>query len=121
LLAEDKIGFKPFMVSGFLILSLFALVAFFVNNIFIVLGLLVLASFGSALIEPSGEAYFFKLVPKTKEEKFYGPFLTYANIWGTIGNLVTAGILIFLPFRFVFLGLSLSMLVFAYLSTRLKK
>jgi len=117
---EDRIGFRIFLVSGFLILSLFGLLAFFASNVFIILGILVLASFGASFIESTREAYFFKLVPVSKEEKFYGPYLTYGDIWGTIGNLVTVAILVFLPFKFIFLGLAVSMLFFAYLSSRLR-
>jgi len=57
-----KIGFKKTFKMGFLIVSVFTVLCFFVTNIFIILLLLILANIGIAMLEPTTEAYFFDIL-----------------------------------------------------------
>jgi len=117
----DQHGFKLFFIAGYSILAVLSFIVFFIRDIYWLMGLLVIASIGAALLEPTTEAYFFKLVPKTKEYKYYGPFCTAVNTGGVISKLLLAGILFILPFRYIFLGTSLMMAFFTAVSLNLKK
>ncbi len=117
----DRIGFKKFFFIGYGILAIGSFFVFFMPNIYYILILLVLTSIGAAFLEPTKEAYFFKIVPKGKEKKYYGPFLTSNNVFSIIGKLVAAGILLILPFKFIFLALGGGMLIFGYLGSKAKK
>ncbi|MBI3671212.1 MFS transporter [Candidatus Azambacteria bacterium] len=118
---SDNMGFRRFIFSGFVILAIASALAFFETNIYMVLAYLVLASFGAAMIEPLREAYFFKVTNQEEEEKYYGAFLTAVDSGHMLGKLLNAGILIFLPFKFIFLAIFLMMLLFAYSSLKLEK
>lgn len=103
---SDRFGFRIFFIIGFSLLILISLAIFFVQNIYWMLGLTVLASFAMAMIEPTAEAYFFSLVNKRNLDKYYGPFNTSTYMGQVIGRLLGAIILLFLPTYFVFLGVA---------------
>ncbi len=117
----DKTGFKIFLTAGFSLLAIFSLLAFALENVYAILLAFVLASFGAACIESTRESYFFRIISEADEERFYPAYLTCHPVLSAAGNFATALILLFLPFKFAFLGLSLSMLFFAFLSSRLKE
>ena len=100
-------GFKKFFIFGFFILSLVAFASFFIINIYIMLLLLVIGSFGIAMIEATSEAYFFDILTGNKEEKgsrFYGPYSTTIDVNHFIGRISSSILLIFRPFKFIFLS-----------------
>src|SRR3989344_3682973 len=95
-----KIGFKKIFKAGFLLISAVSLAAFFAGNIYLTLGLVVLASFGVAMIEPTSEAYFFDILKKKEENRFYAPYNTTIDVYYFIGKILASVILIFLPFKY---------------------
>ena len=111
-----KIGFKKLFKIGFFIPFFFALLCFFVGNIYFVLLFLVLASFGLAILEPTTEAYFFDILKGKQSLRFYGPYNTAIDINHFISRLLSASLLIFLPFKFVFLFFSVAMFFFFLVS-----
>lgn len=115
-----KIGFKKIFRIGFLIPAILVTLCFFINNIFVVLGLLVLSSVGLAMLEPTTEAYFFDVVKKKDESRFYGPYNTTIEVNQIIGKILASTLLILLPFRFIFLLYGLFMISFVLLSFRIK-
>ena len=115
-----RIGFKKVFKIGFLIPAILVIVCFFITNVYIVLGLLILASIGLAMVEPTTEAYFFDIINKKDECRFYGPYNTTTEVNDFIGKIFSATLLIFLPFKFVFLLFGIFMLGLAFLSTRIK-
>jgi DHA1 family multidrug resistance protein-like MFS transporter len=115
-----KIGFKKIFITGFLIASICATICFFISNIYIVLGLLVLASIGLAMLEPTTEAYFFDITKKGEECRFYGPYNTTVEVNDFIGKILSATLLVFLPFKFIFLLFGALMLLFVFLSSKIK-
>lgn len=107
-----KIGFKKTFKIGFLIVSLLTVLCFFVTNIFIILILLVLANIGIAMIEPTTEAYFFDVVNRKDTLRFYGPYNTTIDVNKFVVKIAASLLLIFLPFKFIFLLFGGFMFVF---------
>jgi MFS family permease len=116
-----KKGFKKLFFSGFIILGLISIACFFVSNIYLLLGLLILASVGIAMIEPTSEAYFFDLIGENQRDKYYGVYNTGVDIGYFIGTLPASLILIFLPFKFIFPFFALFMIVLAIVSLKIKE
>lgn len=116
-----KIGFRKIFAIGFFIPFVFVLACFFVSNIYFILGLLVLASFGLAMTEPTTEAYFFDLIKGKDELRFYGPYNTTIDVNHFIAMIISATFLLFVPFRYVFLLYAGFMFIMFLVSFRVKK
>jgi len=125
-----KIGFKKLFKVGFFILFSSAIACFFISsvptilgveNIYIILGVLVLASIGAAMLESTLEAYFFDLVKGKEELHFYGPYNTNLEVSRLIAYSVPSLILIFLPFKFVFLFFAVIMLSLFFVCFKIKE
>ncbi|MAG78896.1 hypothetical protein CMI40_00790 [Candidatus Pacearchaeota archaeon] len=116
-----KIGFRKMFVTGYLIIGFFTILAFFFSNIYVILALLVIASFGAGMLEPTTEAYFFDIIKKEQREKFYGPYNTTINVNSFLGRVIAAIFLLFLPFRFIFILFGISMFLFAIVSSKSKE
>ena len=98
-----KIGFKKIFKMGFLIVSILTVICFFVSNIYLILLILVIANIGIAMIEPTTEAYFFDLLKGKQALQFYGPYNTTVDVNNFVVKIAASSLLIFLPFRFIFL------------------
>jgi MFS family permease len=125
-----KIGFKKLFKAGFFILFASAIACFFIsgfpvilgiNNIYIILGVLVLASIGAAMLESTAEAYFFDLVKGKEELHFYGPYNTNLEVSRLIAYFVPSLILLFLPFKFIFLFFAAIMLSLFFVCFKIKE
>jgi MFS family permease len=117
----DKGNYKKFFVTGFLILALISLGIFFLSSIYWIIAFFIIASIGAAFVEPIAEAYFFKIIHKTDENKYYAPFLTSLDVGGTIGRLIPALVIIFLAFNYMFLFLFFEMLFFVFIALTIKE
>lgn len=115
-----KKGFRKIFVIGYSILGVSALVAFFISNMHLMLLILVLASFGAGMLEPTTEAYFFDVINKKQRDKFYGPYNTSIDLNSFLSMSLAAVILLFLPFKFIFILFSVAMFIFALMSSRIK-
>jgi len=116
-----KVGFKKMFKIGFFILFLIALLCFFITNIYILLILLVFASIGISILEPTTESHFFDILKNKKEElRYYGPYNTTIEFNNFIGRMLSAVLLLFLPFRYIFLFFSLAMFIFFLISFKVK-
>ena len=98
-----KRGFKMMFRLGFLIVAGFAIGAFFVSSVYVALILLILASLGMAMLEPTVEAYFFDVLKGEDEYRYYGPYNTTFTVHDFVGKILGSVLLIFLPFKFIFL------------------
>jgi len=117
----QKHGFKKLFKLGFLIPAVFSLIAFFfINQILVIIFLLVLASFGLAMLEPTSEAYFFDITKKREEQRFYGPYNTRLEIAGLFGKLIPAVLLLYFDFKYIFLLFSGSMFLLFFISHKVK-
>lgn len=116
-----KIGFKTIFKIGFLIPGILAITCFFINNVYVVLGILACASVGLAMLESTTEAYFFDVTKEKDEPRFYGPYNTTIEVNHFIGKILAATLLIFLPFEYIFLLFGVFMFFFVIVSFRIKE
>lgn len=117
---SSKSGFKTIFSVAYLSLIFLSLICFFLSNIYAILGVLILASFALAMIEPTTEAYFFDIITKNQRDKYYGPYNTAADVGYYVGTFISALILLVLDFKFVFLFYSIIMLILLTLSTKIR-
>lgn len=115
-----KVGFQKMFKIGFLILAVAAIVCFFINNIYAIMIILVLASIGPAILEPNTEAYFFDITPDKDESRFYGPFNTSIDVNQFVAKVVSSIALLFLPFKYIFLVFGAGMIVLFLLCFKIK-
>lgn len=98
-----KHGFKKLFKIGYFFVSIIAFTCFFVSNIYFILSLLILASVGIAMLESTTEAYFFDILEKNEKYRFYGPYNTAIDAGSFTGKIFGSLLLVFLPFKFLFL------------------
>ena len=115
-----KKGFKKIFCLGFAIAGICSLCCFFISNIYLILIVLVAGSFGMAMLEPTTEAYFFDLTKDKDEQRFYGPYNTTIDTNQFIGKILASILLIFLPFKYIFLLFSILMGIYVILSSKIK-
>ena len=118
-IAERK-GFKSLFKIGFLIAAIASIICFFIVNIYFVLAVLILASLGLAMLEPTTETYFFKITDKRAEQRFYGPYNTRIEVGSLLGKFIPSLLLFFLPFKSVFLVFGVAMLFFFLVSFKVR-
>jgi len=116
-----KKGFKIFFKIGYLIIFILSLACYFVSNIYLVLLLLVFASFGVAMLEPTVESYFFGILKKDQDLKYYSLYNTRREINLLFGKILASSLLIFLPFNYLFLLFAGIMLAMFFLSFFIKE
>lgn len=114
-------GFKKYLVSGFLLLSIFAFCAFLINNLHLTLFLLVLASIPMVFIEPLQDSFFFKQVRKIDEEKYLPIYGTAIDIGSFIGKFSIAIILLFLPYNYAYLIIAIFMFLIGLICLKIKE
>jgi len=110
-----KFGAKKLLITAFLYLSIITLYLFFYFDIIVAMFLLFTSAFFIAFIEPLREIYFFKNVREIEEEKTFPVFSTSANIGSIIGKLFFSLILLIFVQEYVFLFMSLFMLISIYI------
>ncbi len=118
-LASRK-GFKKIFRRGYFIVGIFSIACFFFSNIYIILGFLVLASFGMAMLESTTEAYFFDILKSNQHLHFYGPFNTADNSLSFISKIIASGVLFLLPFEFLFILFGCFMFFYSVLTFFIK-
>ncbi|MBD3253247.1 MFS transporter [Candidatus Pacearchaeota archaeon] len=111
-----KIGFRKVFQLGFLIPAVFALFCFYSSNIYIIFLFLIFASIGLAMLEPTTEAYFFDILKGKEDLRFYGPYNTTIDFNRFLGGILSAFLLLFMPFKFIFLLFSIVMFLLFLLS-----
>ena len=114
-----KNGFKKMFRIGFLFVAVTAFLAFFAPNIYISLLLIIIASFGMAMIEPIAQAYFLSITNNSEMSRFYGPFSTSRDIFELLAKIIPSLALIIFPFKFVFIFFGIIMLVMFFVVSRM--
>ncbi len=115
-----KVGFKKIFKIGFLIPCLMAIICFFVGNIYLILLALAFASIGLSMLEATTESYFFDILKGKEELRFYGPYNTTIDSNHFVSRLFPSLLLLFLPFKFIFLFYGLAMFGFFLFSFKVK-
>jgi MFS transporter, DHA1 family, multidrug resistance protein len=115
-----KIGFKKIFFRGYSILAISAISCFFISNLYAILGIIILGGIGIAMLESTTESYFFDIVKKNQRDKYYGPYNTTIEINTLLSSIILAGVLLFLPFKFVFLIVGIFMATLAFLSLKIR-
>ena len=125
---EYKIGksvnnenFHNFYIIAYLILGCIALINHFMGNVYYVMALFALGSFGMMFLEPMRDIYFFSIVPLSRSEKYYGPFKSSADMGALIGKIIGAVILLFLSYNYIFLFLSIIMFIMLGIATGINR
>ena len=116
----SRIGFRKVFFIGYFILAVAAITCFFVPNIYLILVVLVLSSFGAAMVEPTTEAYFFDIITEKEREKYYSVYNTTIDVNYFLGSILGAFILLILPFEYIFILFGIAMFFFATLSLKIK-
>lgn len=116
----SEIGYKKIFFAGYLIIGILVVICFFIGNIYLILGLLVLSSFGIGLTEATTESYFFDILKKKEDQRYYAPYNTGIDAGRIVGQFIPALILLFLPFKFIFLFFGGVMFFLAALSLKIK-
>lgn len=119
----DKYGYRRFLSSAFLIMSILIMVAAFTQNVYLFIGLIVAGCIGAAFIEPLHEAYFFKAVSKKEETRFYPVFRTGYEVGYLFAPLIFSGVMFITngSFNALFLVASIMMLFFCIMAVFLRK
>ena len=116
-----KKGAKRLFLIAYPLLIAITIAAFFASSIYIVLGLLVFGSLALSMLEPTTEAYFFDIIKNKKDEnRFYGPYSTSIETGLIIGKFIPAIILLFLPFKSIFILYSALFLALFILAMKTK-
>lgn len=117
----SRIGHRKVFKFGYFFVAVISFICFFMSNIFVVLGLLVVASFGMSLLEPTTETHFFKILKKKSDEnRFYGPYNTTIDSSSFVGRISGSILLIFLPFNYLFILYGGFMLIMFFFSSKIK-
>lgn len=119
----DKYGYRRFLSTAFLIMSVLIMVAAFTQNVYLFIGLIVAGCLGAAFIEPLHEAYFFKAVSKKEETRFYPVFRTGYEVGYLFAPLIFSGVMFITngSFNALFLVASVMMLFFCIMAVFLRK
>lgn len=117
----NKKGFRKFFFLGYLVVGTLSITSFFISNIYLILGLMIIASFGMAMLEPTTEAYFFDVTNKKERDRFYGPYNTTISTHSFLGRIVGAVTLLLLPFKSLFLIFGAIMFIFMTISLKTKQ
>jgi len=115
-----KYGFKKMFQLGFLIPTIAGVLCFFLTGTYSILIVLVLASFGIAMLEPTTESYFLGMVTTKESGKFYGPFNTNITVNQVASKILPSLLLLILPFSYIFLIYGAFMFVFFLVSFKVK-
>ena len=115
-----KLGFKKVFKRGYLLVAVLVMMCFFFSNIYLIMALLVFASVGMAMVEPTSEAYFFDILKGDDEYRFYAPYNTATDFGSFTGRFLPSILLIFLPFEFIFLLFGALMFSLFLISSRVK-
>jgi len=119
--AAGRKGFRRIFSQGYLLVTVLVFACFFVSDIYIVLSLLTLASFGMAMLEPTTESYFFDISKEKECLRYYGPYKTVQDVGNLTGKLLSVLLLLLLPFKYLFLLFGFFMLWMFFFALRTKK
>ncbi len=118
---SSRFGFRIFFSIGFLSLAVIAMLCYFMwSNIYLVLALLIIASFFASFVEPLQDSFFFSRTRKQDEDKFFPVFATSSLIGNMFSKFFIATLLLFLPEKFSYIAIAIIMLAMFVISVKIK-
>ena len=115
----DVVNVKYLFFYGFLIMSLSLIIAYFINNIYFVLAFVVFSVMGASLVEPTIDAYYFKITDKLDSEKSYGIYRTSDSLFSLFCRLSGAALFLFFSVKSMFLFAGIILFLGVLLSRKL--
>lgn len=111
-LADKSLGEKELLITGLIIMIIFTGMMFFTSSTSLLVwaGILFMTRIGAALLESMSEVYFFSLIQPKDVDLIYLLRDTRPAGW-LIGSTLSVILLVFLPLPYLFLMLSLIMLI----------
>lgn len=109
----DKHGYKKPIVFGFLFYSFTLFLAYAMNSPLATILLLIIANFGTSIVEPLKDVYVLKNMRKEDEENFFGVFKTSEPAGYFIAPLIGAAVFMFGSYELLFLVFALINLLLA--------
>ena len=106
----SKKGIRLPISVGFLIIAASLIIIFFSPFVILNFALLAFLHVGAAFIEPLQEFYLFKHMKKEEENKLFGVYMTADPVAHFLAPVIGAAVLLFLPFKFLFLSIGIVML-----------
>ncbi len=121
LIADKYLGEKEMMSAGFIILAVSLFLFYYINvpNLWIWMAVLFFSRVGAALVEAMRETYFFKTVD-AKDISYINIFRVTAPLAYIVGPGISILVLIFWPLNYLFLVMSVIMLLGLGFSLSLK-
>jgi|GEM_PF-6499441 len=116
-----QFGYRNAFIIGFLISGGAFTAAFFTGSKDVFVILMVIGSFGIAFLEPTIEAYYFRITKRSEQGKLYGTYLTAQQTGFLIGRFGGALLLLFLSLQNIVLFFGVVLLGFAWLARRVKE
>jgi len=98
-----KVGFKRIFQIGFFIIGTITILGFFIQDIYALMGIIILANVGVAMVEPTTESYFFNILKKKEALQFYGPYNTTSTVGKFLSKIIPSAFLLIFPFKSLFL------------------
>lgn len=112
-----NLNIKSFFIIGYSIIALFSILAFvFSYNMHLSLFFMILTGIGAAFIEPTTEAYFFKLTKSVDVPLYYGVYKTSESVFNIIARLSLSLVLVYFTLNFVYLFLAIFMLIILFVT-----
>lgn len=109
-------GVRKVIAFGFFFIGVLLAMIFLSPWPLLNFGLLAIANTGAAFVEPLREEYFLKNTSKEEEDRFYGIYGTADPVACFLSPAIGALILVFLPFKFLFIIFGAIMLLAGYFS-----
>lgn len=119
-IVDKKQNYRSFFRVGYIILAISALFAGISGNIYLSLLFLIFGSIGTSMIEPLSDAYFFKIVKKKEQDRFYAPYCSCVHLFSFLGGTLMSTILLKYSQKEVFFIIAVIMILLSISSFKIK-
>lgn len=116
----DTYNIKKIFIVGIIFIIFFMFLAFFINNIYLTLGFILLSVIGISFLEPTSEIYFFKNTNDFFTKRYYGILNTSDSVFGFVSRFFFGFILLFFKIDYVFLFTSIVFMFFLIIACSFK-
>ncbi|MBI5391775.1 MFS transporter, partial [Candidatus Woesearchaeota archaeon] len=117
----DKIGYRKLLVFGYLFMAIIAFLIARSEDYIWIIGLFIIGCFGTALVEPLREAFFFKITKKDDELRFYSVYRTAFDTGYLVAPIIYSVALSAGSFKSLFLAGAFLMLLFGIIAAFIKE